>query len=160
MEQQQSEQAQQSQAGVAPYVPVNLGDAPTLTEADLVAAIKDSLSISTGTAVRAGVFLLEAKKRHGKHGEWLPWLLNNSATTERTAQRYMRLASPSKKSDTVSYLRDESVRAASRLVDRPKPAETYCCPECGHTWDGHPRPRRRVVPVKPTDHVEQEARTA
>jgi hypothetical protein len=42
-------------------------------------------------AMAAGDLLLEAKLRL-KHGEWLPWLAEHRSMSERTAQRYMRLA--------------------------------------------------------------------
>ena len=50
-------------------------------------AARDSLA----HAHRAGELLLEAKREVG-HGEWLPWLRDNCAFAERTAQLYMRIA--------------------------------------------------------------------
>jgi Protein of unknown function (DUF3102) len=43
-------------------------------------------------AIEAGELLIEAKKQFTKHGEWLPWLADHCLLTERTAQRYMRIA--------------------------------------------------------------------
>jgi hypothetical protein len=42
-------------------------------------------------AMAAGDLLIEAKAQL-KHGQWLPWLRDHCAMSERTAQLYMRLA--------------------------------------------------------------------
>jgi hypothetical protein len=70
------------------------------------AAIVDSLKNSLSHAMAAGDMLLEARARL-KHGQWLPWI-ESCDLSERTAQRYMRLARNraviEAKSDTVSDL--------------------------------------------------------
>ena len=43
------------------------------------------------SAIQAGELLSQAKKRVA-HGEWLPWLENNTSVPARTAQQYMQLA--------------------------------------------------------------------
>jgi len=55
------------------------------------ALVESHLQGAVQHAIRAGGLLAEAK---GKvpHGEWLPWLAENCAIKERTAQTYMRLA--------------------------------------------------------------------
>jgi Protein of unknown function (DUF3102) len=54
-------------------------------------------------AVNAGKMLIEAKALL-KHGEWLPWLRDHCAMSERKAQRYMEIAPHVCKSDTLSDL--------------------------------------------------------
>jgi hypothetical protein len=51
------------------------------------AALKSSIDHS----IAAGELLIEAKAKV-PHGQWLPWLRDNCAISERTAQLYMRLA--------------------------------------------------------------------
>jgi hypothetical protein len=51
------------------------------------AALKSSIDHS----IAAGALLIEAKAKV-PHGQWLPWLRDNCAISERTAQLYMRLA--------------------------------------------------------------------
>jgi len=54
------------------------------------AAVGTALRRSVERSMAAGDILLEAKAQLG-HGEWLPWLASCDIS-ERTAQRYMRLA--------------------------------------------------------------------
>jgi hypothetical protein len=54
-------------------------------------AVVDALNSAVMHAMAAGDLLAEAKGRV-KHGEWLPWLEEHCAISERTAQLYMRLA--------------------------------------------------------------------
>jgi hypothetical protein len=62
-------------------------------------AIKNS--VAHGIAV--GELLLEAKAKV-PHGQWLPWLAENCAMSERTARNYMRLVRLGVKSATVADL--------------------------------------------------------
>jgi Protein of unknown function (DUF3102) len=55
------------------------------------AAVATALRTSVEHALAAGDILIEAKAQLNNHGEWLPWL-NSCGISERTAQRYMRLA--------------------------------------------------------------------
>ncbi|MFK4725850.1 hypothetical protein ABIE89_006950 [Bradyrhizobium niftali] len=66
--------------------------------ADLAARIRveheatsDALRSSAEHGMAAGDLLVEAKAKV-PHGQWLPWLKDNCAMSERTAQLYMRLA--------------------------------------------------------------------
>jgi hypothetical protein len=54
-------------------------------------AASGALKSSVGHAITAGELLIEAKALV-KHGQWLPWLQNHCAISERTAQLYMRCA--------------------------------------------------------------------
>lgn len=65
---------------------------------ELAAAIKaeheatsSALKSSAEHGIAAGLLLIEAKAML-KHGQWLPWLSEHCAMSERTAQLYMRLA--------------------------------------------------------------------
>jgi hypothetical protein len=62
-------------------------------------------------AIKCGTLLLEAKDML-EHGQWLSWLHDNCRLSERTAQRYMRLAR-NPKSATVA---DLGVAAADRML--------------------------------------------
>jgi Protein of unknown function (DUF3102) len=66
--------------------------------ADLAARIRafhqataEALRRSVENAMAAGDLLIEAKAQL-KHGQWLPWLRDHCAMSERTAQLYMRCA--------------------------------------------------------------------
>jgi hypothetical protein len=66
--------------------------------ADLAARIRaeheatsTALRNSVEHAMAAGDLLIEAKTQL-KHGQWLPWLAEHCAMSERTAQLYMRIA--------------------------------------------------------------------
>jgi Protein of unknown function (DUF3102) len=50
------------------------------------------LTRSVERAFDAGNLLIEAKRQLNEHGQWLPWLRDHVEISERTAQRYMRLA--------------------------------------------------------------------
>jgi hypothetical protein len=54
-------------------------------------AVSDALKESVRHAITAGELLIEAKQQL-KHGQWLPWLKDHCAISERTAQLYMRCA--------------------------------------------------------------------
>jgi hypothetical protein len=54
-------------------------------------ATGDALKSSIDHSMAAGELLIEAKAKV-PHGQWLPWLKDNCAISERTAQLYMRLA--------------------------------------------------------------------
>jgi hypothetical protein len=77
------------------------------------AALKDSVQ----HAIDAGDLLIEAKQQLGKHGQWLKWLSEHCGVTERTAQRYMRLARHKAKYDTVS---DLTLNGALALLTAPR----------------------------------------
>jgi hypothetical protein len=112
--------------------------------------------------MRAGHFLIVQKARL-KHGAWLPWFKANIRFSVRTGQVYMRLAR-STNAQRAAFSGGRSIRAALRLLDgqtaHVAASRVYCCPQCGCTWSGHPRPRRREVPDEVAGHVEENRRTA
>lgn len=55
------------------------------------AATAEALRESVRHAIAAGELLIEAKAQL-QHGQWLPWLRDHCAISERTAQLYMRVA--------------------------------------------------------------------
>jgi hypothetical protein len=83
------------------------------------AAVAGALKTSLSHALAAGDILIEAKAQL-KHGQWLPWL-KSCGISERTAQRYIRLARNraiiESKSDTVS---DLGIRGALALISLPR----------------------------------------
>jgi hypothetical protein len=54
-------------------------------------AVGKALKTGLAHAMTAGDILIEAKMQLGQHGAWLPWL-ESCGLSERTSQRYMRLA--------------------------------------------------------------------
>lgn len=102
-----------------------------------------TLASSVDHALTAGRLLLHAKGKI-KHGSWLAWLKANVKTTERMAQRYMRLADNwqviESKSDTVS---DLTARGALALLSEPK-AEA-------EDAEGSPSSGANVEPAKAED---------
>ena len=69
-----------------------------------------------------GDLLIEAKARF-PHGVWSKWLTENITFSERTAQRYMKLAAgwESLKTKTDTAVSDLTVGAAIRLLTPPRP---------------------------------------
>ncbi len=76
-------------------------------------------------ALKAGALLLEAKAGL-PHGEWLPWLGENCPDiSERTAQRYMRLAENRGELETKpATVADLTIRAAEELLAVPHEIES------------------------------------
>lgn len=77
-------------------------DVIVISGTDLVVSVADeinqehelfttSMRTSLDHAIRCGQLLIEQKERL-EHGEWLPWVMENCAFSERHAQRYMELA--------------------------------------------------------------------
>lgn len=95
------------------------------------AAARRSAQALAEAALEAGHKLLEAKELVG-HGNWLPWLKEHCQLTERTAQRYMRLAGSGLKSDTVT---DLGIRGALDAIAAQKDPRTEALAtmmrECG-----------------------------
>jgi len=78
-------------------------------EHDQVAkAVKRGLS----HAIAAGELLIEAKKRIA-HGQWLSWLKENCAVSERTASHHMRLARHRSELEQIGNVADLSIRDAA-----------------------------------------------
>ena len=59
--------------------------------ATIVCEIRKTLKDDIGNIIRRGELLQEAKVQL-EHGQWLPWLEDNFAMKERTAQRAMAVA--------------------------------------------------------------------
>jgi hypothetical protein len=57
-----------------------------------VAEIKKAEQNALARAIEAGMLLIQAKAKYGQHGVWKSWLNANCELSERTAQRYMKLA--------------------------------------------------------------------
>lgn len=67
------------------------------------ADVLDAVKTASERAIEAGHALIEAKELV-QHGEWLPWLRENCALAERTAQLYMKVAKSGLESATVAVL--------------------------------------------------------
>lgn len=84
------------------------------------ALVESHLQGAVQHAIRAGGLLAEAKEKV-PHGEWLPWLAENCAIKERTAQTYMRLSRELPKLDPAKAQRvaDLPLREAVRALTSP-----------------------------------------
>ena len=80
-------------------------------------ACRAAAVVTAERAIEAGRLLIEAKAAV-RHGEWLSWLRDHTGISERTAQRYMRLAQLGLKPDTVS---DLGIAAALAAAARKRP---------------------------------------
>src|SRR5258708_2260447 len=100
--------------------------------ADLAARIRAEhegarAAIKRGTehAMAAGDLLIEAKSQL-KHGQWLPWLDEHCAMSDRTACLYMRLARERSRIETeIGNVADLTVRGAILLLagaSEPEPS--------------------------------------
>ena len=54
-------------------------------------AAGDAIKRGVEHAIAAGALLIEAKAQL-RHGQWSPWLKQHCGLSERSAQRYMRIA--------------------------------------------------------------------
>ncbi len=98
---------------------------PTGPLADMGTEINDAHALAMvhageamNNALRCGDLLTKAKAA-AKHGQWLPWLRQNIAFSERTAQSYMRLAAkfgPDKR----NAVADLSVRRVLQEIATPR----------------------------------------
>jgi hypothetical protein len=96
--------------------------------ADLAARIRAeheasaaALKSSVEHAMAAGALLIEAKDRLNQHGQWLPWLREHCALSERVAQTYMRLARNRETIEAKSESADSglTIRGAVALLAPP-----------------------------------------
>lgn len=87
----------------------------------------------------AGDLLIEAKTRCG-HGAWSDWLVANFRGSERTAQRYMKLATGWAELEAkTTRVSDLSIREAVKLLGAPreeKPSAPPAAPEPDELADG------------------------
>lgn len=113
-----------------------------------------AMSSALSHAVNAGRLLIEAKGTVD-HGEWADWLSDNVTFTDRTARRYVQLATQLPELEAISghAVSDLPVREALKLLAKPKataktpraPKETppesetesseesfSVCPHCGY----------------------------
>ena len=74
-------------------------------------AYLSAVRTSIDHAIKAGTLLEEAKGLL-RHGQWLPWLSDHCGLSDRTAQRYMRLARNAKS----ATMADLGIAAADRLL--------------------------------------------
>jgi Protein of unknown function (DUF3102) len=93
---------------------------------DLAARIKTEHEATVGAlkrsvehAMAAGVLLIEAKAQL-KHGQWLPWLSEHCAMSERTARLFMRIARNKSEIERIGNVADLSLRGAVALISLQK----------------------------------------
>jgi hypothetical protein len=98
-----------------PAVAVVLIDLAAAINAEHAAALEHVGKAMTH-ALNVGDLLLQAKETC-KHGQWLPWLREHVAFSERTAQGYMRLA---QRREIRNGVADMSVREGLRYLARPR----------------------------------------
>jgi hypothetical protein len=75
---------------------------------------------SLAHAIEAGELLIEAKAQL-KHGQWLPWLGEHCAMSDRTARLYMRLARNRAAIERNGSVADLSLRGAVELLTPVEP---------------------------------------
>ncbi len=74
-----------------------------------------------GHAIQCGYLLHEAKLTL-EHGQWAPWLAENFAGSDRTAQKYMQIADAHRQNPELLTVVDAgSINAAVTAVSKPKP---------------------------------------
>jgi hypothetical protein len=87
-------------------------------------ATSDALKRGLSHALTAGELLIEAKSQL-KHGQWLPWLTEHCAMSDRTARLYMRVARGRKVIEAENgNVADLSVRGAVAMLSLP-PADPH-----------------------------------
>jgi len=83
-----------------------------------------------GRAIKAGELLKEAKAKMS-HGEWLPWLKKQCELSQRTAQRYMKLADDKPRLDQTQRAKSATVadltlnQALKLFKPPPNPSDLY-----------------------------------
>ena len=82
-------------------------------------ATADALKSSVEHAMAAGDLLIEAKAQV-KHGQWLPWLTEHCAMSDRTARLYMQLARHRPEIEESATVADLNLRGALALITVPK----------------------------------------
>lgn len=76
------------------------------------ADVQEAAKTAAERATDAGKALIEAKALCA-HGEWLPWLRDNCALAERTAQLYMKVSKSGLKTATIA---DLGLKAAAQAI--------------------------------------------
>lgn len=81
------------------------------------AAIMESTRNIVGRAIKIGQDLLKAKDQVG-HGKFLKWVKDNCDLTDKTAERYMKLAgNHAKLKDKIETISNLTLKEAERLID-------------------------------------------
>ena len=101
-----------------------------LAHADCESGLRKSLT----SAIEAGKLLADAKELVS-HGQWLPWLTDNCACGERTAQGYMRLAkNAGSLTSNTQRVSDLTIRGALAALAEPVPGRTNEAVEDHSQW--------------------------
>jgi nucleotide-binding universal stress UspA family protein len=82
-------------------------------------AVGEALRNSVQHAIAAGELLIEAKNQI-EHGQWLPWLRDHCGVSERSAQRYIRLARNKVQLANTTCVSDLSLNGALALLTVPR----------------------------------------
>jgi hypothetical protein len=81
------------------------------------AAIVESTRNIVGRAIKIGQDLLKAKEQVG-HGNFLKWVKDNCDLTDKTAERYMKLAAnQAKLKDKIETISNLTLKEAERVID-------------------------------------------
>lgn len=77
--------------------------------------VQDAAKTAAQRAIDAGHALIEAKELV-KHGEWLPWLREHCALTERTAQLYMQIVKKGATADVIAAVGLSAAGASLEVI--------------------------------------------
>ena len=103
---------------ITTYRPVSLADLGTEINDSHAQAILHA-GVAMNHALRCGDLLIKAKATV-QHGHWLPWLRQNIAFSERTAQGYMRIAQRYSRLQIRDGVADLSVRGVLKELASPR----------------------------------------
>ncbi len=103
---------------ITTYPPVSLADLGTEIN-DTHAQAMLHAGEAMNHALRCGDLLIKAKATV-QHGHWLPWLRQNIAFSERTAQGYMRIAERYSRLQIRDSVADLSVRGVLKELATPR----------------------------------------
>ena len=103
---------------ITTYPPVSLADLGTEINDTHAQAILHA-GVAMNHALRCGALLIKAKATV-QHGHWLPWLRQNIAFSDRTAQGYMRIAQRYSRLQIRDGVADLSVRGVLKELAAPR----------------------------------------
>jgi hypothetical protein len=134
----------------------NLIDEIHAAHADAEEALRGAVDY----CIKAGNLLIEAKRLHGKHGQWSKWLTDNITFSDRTARAYMQLARlPEEKRQRVADLplRDalSAIRSREQRIADAEEREARVLP-AARVIEG-PAVDRPPVPPRPPPTLEEVA---
>jgi hypothetical protein len=92
------------------------------------ADVQDAAKTAAQRAIDAGHALTEAKALL-RHGEWLPWLRENCALAERTAQLYMQIAKSGNPAEVVAVVGLQGAALAASHFFDPEYDPFFHCSE-------------------------------